>query len=546
MIEAPDLAAFLILQLRRARRTSPTELGDRRPSWDATARERARCRAARPSSGTATRSSRGAVDRRGREQTTSLLNALPIVARRAACPPRSPRRLAAHHRRAPHRVGAGDRARRTRRSTRATATGAGRSGRRRRCSIEDGLRRAGHDRAGRHGQPQRSGASASGPASPRTSTRVTGAGLRDRAYTWTAERLPRPPLAGTARTASQENDDRSPSTSTRTRRTRVGPTASRAAAARRRRELRITGGFWAEKQELNADVIIEHCLTLDGADRLDRQLRPGRRRAPSPQHHDGHRVRRLRGLQAARGDGVGARPPPAIPRSTARYRTLVARVAAAQEPDGYLHTCVRSRRPASALLRPGVGTRALLLRAPFQAAVARHPDRARRPARQTARGGSPTTSYARVRAGRAGRHLRASGDRAGPGRARPRAAASRATSSWPALFIERRGRAHAGDHAVPGAASTSSTTCPCARPSVLRGHAVRALYLVGGRRRRRRRDRRRRTAGGDRTPVAEHRRATHLPHRRDRLPPSERGVRRATTSCRPTARTRRPAPASAR
>ena len=62
---------------------------------------------------------------------------------------------------------------------------------------------------------------------------------------------------------------------------------------------------------------------LDGAHRLDRQLRP-RRRGHRGRAARRHRVRRLRGLQAARGDGVGARPRAATRTSRSRIDALVA------------------------------------------------------------------------------------------------------------------------------------------------------------------------------------------------------------------------------
>ena len=77
---------------------------------------------------------------------------------------------------------------------------------------------------------------------------------------------------------------------------------------------------------------------LDGARGLDRQLRRrrgGHAARPRPRRP---RVLRLRGLQAARGDGVGDRPHRTTPTSTAGSARSSARVAAAQEADGYLNT----------------------------------------------------------------------------------------------------------------------------------------------------------------------------------------------------------------
>jgi DUF1680 family protein len=101
-------------------------------------------------------------------------------------------------------------------------------------------------------------------------------------------------------------------------------------------EISLVGGFWFDKQELNASTIIGHCL--DWMERIG---------------WIGNFDRAANGTVAARHDGIefvdseiyklleamawelGRAPDQ---RLAEKYRSLVARVAAAQEPDGYLHT----------------------------------------------------------------------------------------------------------------------------------------------------------------------------------------------------------------
>ena len=101
----------------------------------------------------------------------------------------------------------------------------------------------------------------------------------------------------------------------------------------------------ARHAALNAHAIIGHCLAWIEAS-AGSATSTARRTAPLGARPRGHRVRRLRGLQAARGDGVGDRAQADEGDLADTYRALVDRVAAAQEPDGYLHTL--SGAPASA------------------------------------------------------------------------------------------------------------------------------------------------------------------------------------------------------
>ena len=150
----------------------------------------------------------------------------------------------------------------------------------------------------------------------------------------------------------------------------------------------IAGGFWARRQAVNATATLAHCHRLDGPPRLARQLRGSRDGDDRRRGRPWPGVLRLRGLQAARGHGLGGRPRPATRGST----TALARLAARDRPRP------GPRRLPRHLLRHGpgsaarysdleVGPRAVLRRAPVQAA--RRPAAHRRRGRQLARGRPP-------------------------------------------------------------------------------------------------------------------------------------------------------------
>ncbi len=119
-----------------------------------------------------------------RSKTSSLLVTLPIVLG-TRLPEEIREALAQPHRAAPHRVGSRDTAARHRRSTRTTAIGAGRSGRHPLPSSKTAFASAGFvelaDRVSERflGLCERSGFAENFDA-------ISGDGLRDRAYTWTA------------------------------------------------------------------------------------------------------------------------------------------------------------------------------------------------------------------------------------------------------------------------------------------------------------------------------------------------------------------------
>ena len=101
-------------------------------------------------------------------------------------------------------------------------------------------------------------------------------------------------------------------------------------------ELRITGGFWAEKQELNASVILQHCESW--MERVGWTANFDRVAASTiDEHRDGIEFvdSEIYKLLEAMAWELARRPSAGL---DARYRALVARVTAAQDDDGYLDT----------------------------------------------------------------------------------------------------------------------------------------------------------------------------------------------------------------
>ena len=239
-------------------------------------------------------------------------------------------------------------------------------------------------------------------------------------------------------------------------------------------EIAITGGFWGEYQELNAEVIIGHCLSW--------MERIGWLRnfdlAASGQIGGGHSgiefvdSETYKLLEAMAWE-LGRRKNPAL---EAQYAELVARVGAVQEADGYVHTSFgRAGQPAR-YSDLEWGHELYCFGHLIQAAVARlrtgHDDAlpamARRladhlyrefgPSGRVAVCGHPEIETALVELYRV------------TGQARYLELAT--------LFIERRGT---GTLAPIGyGAEYFQDDMPVREAVTLRGHAVRALYLASG------------------------------------------------------------------
>jgi len=240
-------------------------------------------------------------------------------------------------------------------------------------------------------------------------------------------------------------------------------------------EIQVTGGLWAQRQRLNADTILRHCETwmerVGWAGNFDRAavgtIAHGHR---GIEFVDSEVYKLLEAMawELGRGDRPGD--------LEARYHSLVARVSAAQEPDGYLHTSFG---------RPGQPARYSDLESGhelycfghlFQAAVARlrtgHDDLLPQVARRLADHvcdqfgpggrvgvcGHPEIEMALVELARA--------------------TGERRYLELASLLVERRGAGTLRSH--PFGQEYFQDDVPVRAATTLRGHAVRALYLAAG------------------------------------------------------------------
>lgn len=101
-------------------------------------------------------------------------------------------------------------------------------------------------------------------------------------------------------------------------------------------EISVTGGFWGDRQELNARVILSHCEQwmerIGWTSNFDRAADGTVSGAHAGIEFVDSEVYKL--LEAMAWE-LGRKHEDSL---DARYRSLVARVVSAQEPDGYLHT----------------------------------------------------------------------------------------------------------------------------------------------------------------------------------------------------------------
>jgi uncharacterized protein len=244
-------------------------------------------------------------------------------------------------------------------------------------------------------------------------------------------------------------------------------------------EIQITGGLWGQKQRLNADTILEHCESwmerIGWIGNFDRAA-AGTIAAGYPgTGHSGIEFvdSEIYKLLEAMAWELGREYSGDLDR---RYQALVERVAAAQQPDGYLHTSFgwSGQPPRYSSLESG--HELYCFGHLFQAAVARlrtgHddllPQVARRlanhvyhqfgPGGRVAVCGHPEIEMALVEL------ARATGDESYLELAR--------------LFIERRGTGTLGIH--PFGQEYFQDDIPVRQATTMRGHAVRALYLASG------------------------------------------------------------------
>ncbi len=254
-------------------------------------------------------------------------------------------------------------------------------------------------------------------------------------------------------------------------------------------EIELTGGIWKDKQRLNADVILAHCESwmerVGWTGNFDRAaagtLGGGLPDHGLPDHglpdhgHAGIEFvdSEIYKLLEAMAWELGRAYSPAL---EDRYHALAARVAAAQEEDGYLHTSFGRPGQPPRYSNLEHGHELYCFGHLIQAAVARlrtgHddllPQVARRladhvtaefgPGGRVAVCGHPEIEMALVELSRA------------TGEPRYLEVAR--------LFIERRGTGTLGPH--PFGQRYFQDDLPVRAATTLRGHAVRALYLAAG------------------------------------------------------------------
>src|SRR5688500_9723167 len=241
-------------------------------------------------------------------------------------------------------------------------------------------------------------------------------------------------------------------------------------------EVTITGGFWAQRQQVNATATlahIEHWLEREGwianFDLAAAGELPAGRRGREFSDSEVYKY-----LEAVAWE-IGRSDDPAL---EARFRAIVARVAAAQEPDGYLNTKFG---------RPGQGERwsdlewgheLYCIGHLLQAAVAR--------ARTRPGADDGLVDVARRAADLVCKVFGSGGIESVCGHAEIEPALvefARVTGderyiAQAALFVERRGHGTLRD--IEFGRSYYQDDVPVHEATVLRGHAVRAGYLAAG------------------------------------------------------------------
>ena len=256
----------------------------------------------------------------------------------------------------------------------------------------------------------------------------------------------------------------------------VGPVAPHRGALRPLGidEVRITGGLWGDAQRLNGEVIIEHCYSW--MDRIGWLANFDRAAGRVDGAHDGIEFvdSEVYKLLEAMAWELGRADDPAL---AARFTDLVSRIGAAQQPDGYLHTSFGGPGQRARYSDLEWGHELYCFGHLIQAAIARlrtgHDDELPAIARRLAdhlveefgpRGkpaicGHPEIEMALAEFGRAtqdGRYLELA-----------------------SLLIDRRGYGQLKTTLYQGH-DYFLDEIPVRQATVLRGHAVRALYLSSG------------------------------------------------------------------
>lgn len=239
-------------------------------------------------------------------------------------------------------------------------------------------------------------------------------------------------------------------------------------------EVRLEPGFWADRQRLGGEVIIDHCrawmtrLGWVGNFRLAAEGRPlSDRRGREFSDSEVYKLLEALCWEAARTGAAAAE------RGVAELTELVA---AAQEPDGYLNTCFGHQGPAVRYSDLEMGHELYCYGHLIQAAVAR----------LRTHGEDELVAVARRAADHVCRQFGPDGRNGICGHPEietalaelSRASGEERYLEQARLFVERRGRGLLGDHELGQAYFQDDVPVRAAR--VLRGHAVRALYLASG------------------------------------------------------------------
>jgi hypothetical protein len=230
-------------------------------------------------------------------------------------------------------------------------------------------------------------------------------------------------------------------------------------------EVRLAPGFWGDRQQLNAEAILDHCQSweerLGWIDNFRRPDAPHRGREFS----DSEIYKLLEGMtwEAGRGGNSGL---------GSRIHDLAETVAGAQEPDGYLNTRWHGNRYADLewghelycyghLIQAGVAALRTESDGPLAQVARNAADHVCREFADGAREGvcgHPEIEMALVEL------FRATGEERYLEQAR--------------LFVERRGRPALAD--IHLGRAYFQDDMPVREAKVFRGHAVRALYLASG------------------------------------------------------------------
>lgn len=240
-------------------------------------------------------------------------------------------------------------------------------------------------------------------------------------------------------------------------------------------ELRITGGFWGEKQALNASTIIEHCRLwmerigwIGNFDRAAAGTIAGEHAGIEFVDSEVYKL-----LEAMAWE-LGREPDTALQHV---FDELVARVASAQEPDGYLHTSFGRSGQRARYSDLEWGHELYCFGHLIQAAIARlrtgHDDLLVHTARRLA-------DHVYLEFGPSGREAICGHPEIEPALVEfARATGDERYRELAALFIRRRGHRTLATTLFQGHEYFLDDV-PVQDATVLRGHAVRALYLASG------------------------------------------------------------------